>query len=150
MMAGRSTGTSCPFAIVPAALGPLPLKREWRSDLFDGEAPFLASIYLGMPAVALVAMAGARWRWFWIAVAIGAMLVALGRHTPVYRIVSTLLPFLRSFRYPAKAIPVVALGWAMLAGMGFDAWRDAAWAAARAGTGARRASGFSRSPPPSR
>ena len=113
--------------IVPAALGPLPLKREWRADLFDGEAPFLASIYLGMPAVALVAMACVRRRWFWIAVAVGALLVALGRHTPVYGIVSTLLPFLRSFRYPAKAIPVVALGWAMLAGMGFDAWRDAAW-----------------------
>jgi hypothetical protein len=54
---------------------------------------------------------------------IGAGLVALGTHTPVHGLLTTLLPPLRILRYPVKVMVVVAFAWALLAGLGVTAWR---------------------------
>jgi hypothetical protein len=51
-----------------------------------------------------------------------ALLMALGRHTPLYAAVAALVPPLRSLRYPVKAMLLVSFAWALLVGMGFDAW----------------------------
>ena len=55
--------------------------------------------------------------------AAGAALLALGRHFVAYDLVTTLVPWLKILRYPEKVMVVTALGWALLAGSGFDAWR---------------------------
>ncbi|MEW6756392.1 MAG: YfhO family protein, partial [Candidatus Latescibacterota bacterium] len=47
-----------------------------------------------------------------------------GRHSPGYDLASHLLPPLQMLRYPEKAFIVTAFAWALLAGAGFDTWRD--------------------------
>jgi hypothetical protein len=118
--------------ILPVSLGALPLRADRRVAFFDGREPFLVSIYLGLPVLGLVTAAAVAGRQRRLAVTctLGALLLAFGRHTPVYAIASAAIPFLSSFRYPAKAMAVVALGWALMAGIGFDTWR-APHAAAR-------------------
>jgi hypothetical protein len=52
--------------------------------------------------------------------------MALGRHAPVYPLVTALVPPLRILRYPVKATIVVAFAWAGLAAFGAEAWRQGA------------------------
>jgi hypothetical protein len=114
--------------LLPALWSGLPLRPDWSARLFEGREPFLGSLYLGLPAVALVAAALAhgrpRVRLLLLAVVVLGLLVALGRHAPFYDAIVTLLPPLRILRYPVKALVPVALAWSLLAGLGADAWRD--------------------------
>jgi hypothetical protein len=91
--------------------------------------PFLSSLYLGVVALTLAAAGLARpgRHRLWLALtAVGAGLVALGPHTPVYGVLVQLVPPLGFFRYPTKAWPAVGLAVALLAGLGLDALRGAA------------------------
>jgi Bacterial membrane protein YfhO len=112
--------------------GRLPLSTAWRAALFEGREPLLASLYLGLPAAGLVAAAfavpgvGGRRRWALAAVGLGAIAVALGRHAPVYDAVTAVLPPLRLFRFPVKAMVLVAFAWAGLVALGAEAWGKAA------------------------
>ncbi|RKH11131.1 hypothetical protein D7V97_12040 [Corallococcus sp. CA053C] len=82
------------------------------------------SVYLGTPACVL-ALAGLvasarRWRtWAWVAA--GALLLALclGDATPVYGWAYALVPLWRPFRYPEKLVPLLSLGLAVAAGLGW-------------------------------
>jgi hypothetical protein len=112
--------------------------------LHDLQAPLLYSLYLGGPSVALVAAAFAgaaspRRARFLGCLALAALLIALGRYGGVYDLVVALVPALKILRFPVKWMIVVAFCWALLAGMGFDAWRRLAardtGAAARAVAG---------------
>ncbi len=90
--------------------------------------PYLHSVYLGITAVGLVtasAWASSSGRRLLLAVAVIYLLFALGTSTPVYELLVTVLPPLATLRFPAKAATVVALCWAILAGMGIDAWKRA-------------------------
>ena len=124
------------WSVHPAALletlaagipGRLPLSPAWRTALFESREPFLASLYLGLPAAGLVAAAfavpGGRRRRALAAVGLGAVALALGRHAPFYDLVTTLLPPLRVLRYPVKATVFLAFAWAGLVAFGADAWR---------------------------
>jgi hypothetical protein len=126
------------WSVHPAALletlaagipGRLPLSAPWRSALFESREPFLASLYLGLPAAGLVAAAfavpgiGGRRRWALAGLGLAAVAVALGRHTPFLGLVSALVPPLRVLRYPVKVMVVVAFAWAGLVAFGADAWR---------------------------
>jgi hypothetical protein len=112
--------------------GRLPLSAAWRAALFESREPLLASLYLGLPAAGLVAAAfavpgvGGRRRWALAAVGLGAAAAALGRHAPVYGVATALLPPLRLFRFPVKAMVLVAFAWAGLVAFGAEAWRRAA------------------------
>ncbi len=128
-----------PQALVPVPLDDLPLRPEVRADFFDGREPFLYSIYLGMAGVALVGVAllgpprpGRRLA---AVAALLAGLLSMGRWTPLHGIASALVPPLQWIRYPTKFTIVLALCWALLAGMGLDVLRDGPWRgrAARAG-----------------
>jgi Bacterial membrane protein YfhO len=107
----------------------IPMAPSLRETLLEGREPFLFSLYLGLPCLALIAGGLARQpgalKTFWLALGAGAALLALGRHFVVYDIVVFLLPPLRILRYPVKVLVLVAFAWALLAGLGFDAWRQA-------------------------
>jgi len=114
--------------LVPGLWSSLPLRADWRALLFESREPFLSSLYLGLPALGLVGAAAAAarpsLRRLLLAVLGGTLLLALGRHTPAYDIALTLLPPLKILRYPVKAMTVAAFAWALLAGLGYDVWRD--------------------------
>ena len=121
------------WSVHPAALletlaagipGRLPLSPAWRTTLFENREPFLASLYLGLPAAGLVAAAfavpGGRRRRALATVGLGALALALGRHAPFYDLVTTLLPPLRVLRYPVQATVFLAFAWAGLVAFGAD------------------------------
>ena len=56
----------------------------------------------------------------------GRVLVSLGRHAFFYQLGQLLVPPLRILRYPVKALVLASFAVAILAGLGFDAWRAAA------------------------
>jgi len=49
--------------------------------------------------------------------------IALGRHAPFEHGATTVLPFLRSFRYPVKAMIAASFAASLMCGLGLDAWR---------------------------
>jgi hypothetical protein len=112
----------------------LPLLPEHAASILDGREPWLRSLYLGVPAVAFV-LAGAsapeRRGRLMAGVAVVAVLVALGRHSPIYSALVRLLPPLGILRFPVKAMVPAALLWSLLAARGFDVWREAGAAASR-------------------
>jgi Bacterial membrane protein YfhO len=116
-------------AIVPISFHELPLSPEARATLFESREPFLMSLYLGVGALVLVAMAVlsgrplARTLAF---VALIAVLLAMGRHTLFYSFLATVVPPVRMFRYPVKAMLAAALCWSLLTAIGLDAWRGVA------------------------
>jgi hypothetical protein len=115
--------------LLPVGWNDLPLRAEYRAALFESREPLLLSAYVGLPvaALALAALAGAPrpLRAALAAAGLVALVFALGRHTPFYGAVVALVPPLGIMRFPSKAMILVAFAAAMLAGMGFDAWRDA-------------------------
>jgi Bacterial membrane protein YfhO len=112
---------------LPVPPRPKILTEAAEKRLFDRGEPFINSVYLGLATVPLAALAivGPRrsLAWFVCAVVVTAFLVALGRYTYVYDLFA-LLPPVRMLRYPVKAFAVVALGWALLVGLGWDSWRE--------------------------
>jgi hypothetical protein len=115
--------------VLPLPLHRLPLDPGWRAALFDSREPFLLSYYLGVVGVALVAgaLAGPRrpGRGVFAGTLVVAVLAALGKHTPFYGLLTMAVPPLRMIRYPSKALVMAALAWALLAAMGYDAWKSA-------------------------
>lgn len=97
----------------------------WFVPLNDGLVPFLFSGYIGPAALALAA-AGAtagrrRWAAFWAAVLGVAIVLALGRNTPVYTALQSLSPAVSSLRFPAKFLTIAAFAISALAAAGLDA-----------------------------
>lgn len=111
--------------LVPTAFGRFDLGGEggfWGLPLYDGDSPFFLSLYPGLLALALVAASGRprsrpAW-WGWGVAAAGAFL-ALGGHNPVARWLFE-LPGARAFRFPVKLWLLVAVGAALLCGIGFE------------------------------
>ena len=110
----------------PVPLTDLPISAALRGRLYDGGVPLVHALYLGVGALALVAAAAAgpapRARAFAWALLVGATVFALGRHTPLYEMAVALVPPLRVLRFPSKAMALVSLAWAVLAGVGLDRW----------------------------
>jgi hypothetical protein len=121
--------------LVPLRWFTLPLRPEWFESFADAREPWLTTLYLGVPVLALVAAAfvpaGASRRALWLVVGVSAVLVALGRHAPFYGWLVAVVPPLKILRFPVKAMIVGALAWSMLAGLGWDAWRTDAGTARR-------------------
>ncbi len=79
--------------------------------------------YLGVFGLGLAvwgALYGRRARWPWLILALAGVVLALGLYTPVYWVLAE-LPGFNLFRVPARWLAFVALGGAMLAGLGADA-----------------------------
>ncbi len=113
----------------PDLLGP---GSFWGSRFFTDVPPYYLSLYPGLLALALVAAAGLPWRlrgaagtrllapalWAWGAVAAG-LFVSLGRFNPLAAWLFD-LPGAGSLRYPVKFWLPVAVGAALLCGIGFE------------------------------
>jgi hypothetical protein len=113
-------------AMVPLWWNSMRLNPAALSAILDGVEPFMLSIYLGAPVLAL-ALYGA-WRGprplalLMVAAAVIGLLFALGPHTPVHGVIAAVTP-LRLVRYPSKAMLLASLAVAMLAGLAVDALR---------------------------
>jgi len=114
--------------LVPVLWTDLRLDERWHAALFEGREPFLFSIYLGIPAVALATLGlsnvRVNARWSLGAAGLGAVLVSLGHHALFYPLAVRAFPPLRVLRFPAKCLVLTAFCVAMLAGAGIDAWRE--------------------------
>lgn len=94
--------------------------------LHDLDYPFFPAIYPGL-AVLLLALAGlaARpipYRGAWLLMAAGGVLLALGRHTPVYALLHRFVPPFGSLRYPEKFLLLVAAALAFAATLTLERW----------------------------
>jgi len=82
--------------------------------------------YVG-PLVLGLALAGLVWRWrepalrLWAGIALGSLVMAMGRFTPLYRLAYHLIPGTDLFRNPARWLAFTLLGTGLLAGWGLDA-----------------------------
>ena len=94
----------------------------WGQGFFGGNPPLLYSLYPGILCLALVATSGwprnvLRW-WPWV-VTLGGLFCAIGAWNPVmhwlYR-----LPGASTLRFPVKFWLAVAVGAALLCGLGFE------------------------------
>jgi hypothetical protein len=106
----------------------LPLPPDLRRTLYENREPFMASLYLGLSALPLVASAllprPRRHALFLALVFAGSALLALGRYGLAYDALVWVVPPVRSLRYPVKVTVLMALSWAWLAALGLDALRE--------------------------
>ncbi|HET9317073.1 MAG TPA: YfhO family protein [Vicinamibacteria bacterium] len=133
-VAAREYWSVHPWSLAQVALpvfpDRLPLQSTWRALLYDSREPFLLSLYVGLPVLAFACLGvggpGGRGRVWWTLAALAGLSIvfALGRHTPVYQALASLIPPLRTLRYPSKAIVPASFCIALVAGRGFDAWSD--------------------------
>ena len=113
-------------AVLPIALPDVPLGPSLRRGIFEA-TDLVPSLYLGAATLGLagLALGGAR------RTAAAALLlcvaatvaIAVGRHAPFDGALGFTIPWVRSFRYPVKAMVAASLAWALLCGLGVDAWR---------------------------
>jgi hypothetical protein len=113
--------------LLPVIPRDLPLRPGVRERFFEGREPFINSLYLGLAVLPLVVASFAGKRiLFAVAlagVALASTAFALGSHGPIYGLAVTVLPPLGVFRYPVKALVLLTFAWALLAGLGLEAWR---------------------------
>ena len=100
--------------------------ETWRQLYNRPQAPFLWSLYLGLPALGLAAAAlvapGRRLRVAALGLAaLVALALALGPHAPFYPLATSLAPVLKVFRYPTKALLAMSFLVALLSGLGLNA-----------------------------
>ena len=116
--------------LIPPALGAGEFGFTTRY-MGTSAVPWLLSLYPGVVVGGLAALAllEARRREtaFWGMLVVLGLLLALGSHTPVYRVAFEALPPLRAFRYPEKFALPLAIAMPFLAAHGLDRWR--AWSA---------------------
>ncbi len=102
-----------------------------NEDSLMNRDPWIASPYLGSAVVmfAVIGIVAARRRHrYWVR-ALGILLIlsillAIGRHSPIFALYFQYLPAARYFRYPAKIFGLAAAILPLIAAAGLDAWRS--------------------------
>jgi hypothetical protein len=124
-----------PEMVIPGYCGPIDVvdaeHHFWGAGLIDRGYPLIVNIYLGA-SIAFLALVGwmrsgkdPAWsslRWLFAILSGAAALVACGEYLPVIKSAWTTIPGFNVFRYPVKALLVVGLPMALLAGRGVDGW----------------------------
>lgn len=100
----------------------------WLWPLNSGRDPLFYSLYVG-GLVAVLAIVGMRagdrrLARFWLVVGVISLFCAFGGYTPFYAVLQTVLPLVRSFRFPVKFFLFAAFALAVLAAEGVEAWMD--------------------------
>jgi hypothetical protein len=125
---GAVTASLHPYRIIetiaPNCMGIV--SSDYPASAWVGEEgllgfPLIFSVYLGSSVVVLALVGLGRGRRFATALAglaVVGLLVAMGRHTPVYRVVMTVAPFLADMRSPEKYFILVVAWTSLLAGLG--------------------------------
>ena len=101
--------------------------RDVAQFIFPGSVSQWSPLYVGIPALFLVAVAifcRARENRFWLIVALIGLLHSLGENSAVYHASYNLVPGLRFFRGQERAALLVANSLAILAGLGIAAIAD--------------------------
>jgi len=115
--------------LAPRATGHIDLDLEepgwyWGSRLYaDRHWPFLVSIYPGLAATLLAALAirrKPRELWVWVALGLFGLLLAIGRHGPLWRLARHTVPLLAGIRYPEKFLVLFAFALVVCSAAGFD------------------------------
>jgi hypothetical protein len=112
--------------IIPEFAGADVGASGWSANTYWGRNGFkLNSEYVGLVLLLLSVVAfagGARpgVRWFFAAEGLGALLFALGTHTPVWGLFYAIVPGIRMFRAPSQAMLLFAVAAATLGGLGVD------------------------------
>lgn len=107
--------------------------RDIAQFIFPGSVSQWSPLYLGIPALFLVAVALLRREGesrFWLAAALIGLLHSLGENSAFYQASYNLIPGLRFFRGQERAALLVANSLAIMAGLGFAAiadWPNHAW-----------------------
>lgn len=104
------------------------------------DVPWILSVYPGILVLVLavyrVVRAGAdRRAVFWGAAAAVGVVLGLGTHSPVYRVVFEWVPYFDAIRYPEKFLVLPALALPVLGALGLQEWRDSARDGGQLGTG---------------
>jgi hypothetical protein len=86
--------------------------------------PFVGIVAITMAFTALLKRRLSREVHLFAAVALGGLLLALGKDTPVHRLAYNFIPLVDKARYPAMAIAICQAGIAALAALGLEAWRS--------------------------
>jgi hypothetical protein len=113
--------------VAPLDPARVPFEPETWRHLYDrADHPFLLSIYLGLPALVLASLAlatrrGRRHALPLVLALVAAIGFAMGPHASLYGPAASLLPVLRIFRYPSKAMLGAGLVAALLGGLGAGA-----------------------------
>ena len=118
-----------PELMVPGWLGDptrLSAGHYWGAAWLETGLPFLLTIYVGIPALALAVSAGAGGRRFQserlsgLVLAAGGLTLSFGRHLPGYTTLVDVLPGAGFFRYPEKFLVPAALGFSILVAVGLE------------------------------
>jgi hypothetical protein len=127
-----------PGLLVSGYLGPVDRLADdayWGSAVVDQGFPLQPSFYLGIPALALAAAAiggrsraplPRRVRWALLGLAVGGLLLSLGRHLPGFALLYAVFPPSHAFRFPEKLLLLAVLPVALAAGCGVHELRRGA------------------------
>jgi hypothetical protein len=153
---GRGYEYAVSWAMPPSELSALAVP-EWEGasiqdpntgealfPAYRGENPFkLHSEYVGALVLLLVVL-GAwhsrrdRYWWFFLALAVFALTISFGGHTPLYRLYFELLPGTRRFRAPSISFFLVSMALVTMAGLTLERLARLRDDPPRQGQGARR------------
>jgi len=84
--------------------------------------PFVGIVAVTLAIVALFQVRRSRMARLFAVVALGGLLLALGKDTPVHRLAYDWIPLVEKARYPAMAVVLCQAGIAALAALGLEAW----------------------------
>lgn len=97
------------------------LNDYWGENYFKLHTEYLGLLSLILAGIAVGYRLRDKYTRFLLALGVGAVLIALGGHTPFYRIPYHLLPMMKKFRASAMAFYLISFSLSALAAIGLEA-----------------------------
>ncbi|HXK60071.1 MAG TPA: YfhO family protein [Acidobacteriota bacterium] len=101
------------------------LSGHWSNVFFEGREAYILSCYPGLGCLVFVVLglffsSRRNLKWLLTGIGLSALLLALGKYTPVYSFLYDYFPLFRLGRYPSKFLLTLGLCFALLAGLGIE------------------------------
>jgi len=90
----------------------------WEDAGYVGVLPLLLAVW----AMVRRGVGAEQQKWFWVGCGVAALLLALGKNTPLFPFLFRHVPTFDLFQSPARWLAVVTVALAALAGIGAQAW----------------------------